>query len=141
MHRLRPAGLRRVAPTAQGAADLAADGDTVLLGPGNNGPVETDRILSWVGGASSGPSASQLTATRHPEALILRRGGTLRSLSFEAAAATTGHHGLVVAPTTPGTFSLTLDNVNGFGGDLTANDVEGPGTRWSWRCSSGSPRP
>ena len=53
-----PPGCEQPAPTAQSAADLASDGDTVLLGPGNNGPVETERILSWVGLAPSGPSAS-----------------------------------------------------------------------------------
>jgi hypothetical protein len=107
------------------AIGVALNGDTIRLGAGVHEPVDTPKVLTWVGvGAGTLDSTAGATIIRQPtateNAMNLPNGGTVRDLRAEGGpypgGMTLGGAGINFAPVANGDMTLNLVDVIAAGG-------------------------
>jgi hypothetical protein len=116
------------ATTALAVGVAISGADTIRFGAGVFDPVETDKVLTWVGvGAGTPDSAAGATViqqtTASDDAMVLQRGGTVRALRAQggpSAGMSSAGAGINFAPIAPGDMALTLIDVIGTGGATTS---------------------
>ena len=121
--------------TTQLASNAAADGDTVLIGPGPRPGFFSDDVVTWIGVGATGPNRTELVGpnTDGAPAIQLSRGGELRSLSWRAGSAPAEPGaGLLFRPEVIGDYALTLTDVAGRAGERTANGGQPAGAALDW---------
>jgi hypothetical protein len=125
------------------AADDANEDDTIRIAAGTYNPVDTAKVLNWIG-AGSGSLASAAGATiidagaTNVPALKLTGGGSVRDLRALGGASTNvpSSEGIKFVATGPGNFSLTVQDVVAIAGHVTGTSnpaagfmsVAGPGS-------------
>jgi hypothetical protein len=106
--------------TINAAVTAAANDDTIRIAAGTYAEaVSTTKRLNFIG-AGSGTLASATGATviapGSGTAMMLSRGGSVRSLRAVGATGFSGGYGVYVAPDVDGTFAYTMTDVIGIGG-------------------------
>jgi hypothetical protein len=134
--------------TTDDALTFAVTGeDTIRFGPGTFGPVDTPKVLTWVGaGAGTPDSAAGATLIQQTTAAFpgmnLQRGGTVRALRAEGGPDPGGMGsagtGIRFAPTTDGDMSLTLVDVIATGGPSSRAFGGGTGVELGETLTTGS---
>jgi hypothetical protein len=132
--------------TTAAAVTAAANGDTIRFGAGTFDPVDTPKVLTYVGvGPGTIDSSSGATVIANSAiagvAMILPHGGTLRDLRAVGGpgnSSSSAGTGVSYGTNDPGDFTLNVSNVIGTGGTPGTGPAGGAGLALGGDSPSGT---